>query len=171
MIKEAQWLVLDEFGADALNVTSFIDIDVANEGQALSYPVEEGGFMNYNKTQTPLNIRVTVAMQGSDDDFKVLVDKLDGFQERAEKIFVLTPSSYYGPLTLASYTYKRSRESGAGQLVAELSLVEIREVKTQVTTTVITKPKNATSSGTVDTGQTQTEAEGESGSILSVIFD
>ena len=162
-----QWTIVDEEGTTAVTFTSFIDIDVRNEGQVLSYPIEEGGFANYNKVQSPLDIHVTLATQGTDVEFEHILNKLNEYQAEAVKLFVSTPSAYYGPVTLESYSNKRTRESGAGQLTVELVFVEIREVQTQVTTRVITKPKNPTSSSKTNTGKTQTE---ENSSVLASIF-
>lgn len=153
----SEWTLLDERGATAITFTSFIDIDVRNEGQALSYPVEEGGFANYNKVQSPLNIRVTLAVQGDEEDFDYTIYKLDEYTEGAVKLSVSTPATLYEDMTLESYSHKRTRENNAGLLTVELNLVEVREVRTQVSTTVITKPKNPTSASAENTGKTQTE--------------
>jgi alpha-L-fucosidase len=158
-----EWTLLDEGGGTAVTFTSFVDIDLRNEGQALSYPIEEGSFANYNKVDTPLDIRVTLATQGSNADFEYILAKLDEYKREAVKLSVSTPSALYESMTLETYSYKRSREANAGMLTVELSLIEVREVQTQVTTTVISKPKNPTSSGKTNTGKTQTQ---ESGSVL-----
>lgn len=150
-----RWTILDENGSNFVEFTSFIAVDIRNEGQALSYPVEEGGFMNYNKVQTPLDIRVTLATQGEPYDFETILKTLEEFQRDAVKVSVVTPSEFYASMTLEAYTYKHTRESGAGQLTVELSLIEVREVQTRVTTTVITRPKNPTSTGNTNTGKTQ----------------
>lgn len=159
-----EWTLLDADGATAVAFTSFIDIDLRNEGQALSYPVEEGSFADYNKVDTPLDIRVTLAAQGTDADFEYILARLDEYKRAAVTLSVSTPSALYENMTLESYSYKRSRDANAGMLTVELSLIEVREVETQVTTTVITKPKNPTSSGKVNTGKTQTTEK--SGSVL-----
>lgn len=150
-----QWTIIDESGSTAITFTSFIDIDVKNEGQALSYPVEEGGFANYNKVQSPLDIRVTLSTQGTDADFEYILDTLNNYQANPIKLFISTPSAYYGPVTLEAYMNKRTRESGAGQLTVELGFIEVREIETQVSTTVITRPRNATSADKSNTGKTQ----------------
>lgn len=152
-----EWTLLDEAGATALTFTSFIDIDFKNDGQALAYPVELGSFAQYNKVRTPLSIRVTLGLQGTDVDFEYFLLKLNEYQSGAVKLAVSTPSALYESLTLESYSYKRSRENGAGMLTVELSLVEVREVETQVTTTVISRPKNPTSADKTDTGKTQAD--------------
>lgn len=151
-----EWTLLDEGGGTAVTFTSFIDIDLRNEGQALSYPIEEGSFANYNKVDTPLDIRVTLATQGNNSDFEYILAKLDEYKREAVKLSVSTPSRLYESMTLETYSYKRSRDAGAGMLTVELALIEVREVETQVTTTVITRPKNPTSSGKTNTGKTQT---------------
>jgi hypothetical protein len=158
-----EWTLLDEGGGTAVAFTSFVDIDYRNEGQALSYPIEEGSFANYNKVDTPLDIRVTLSTQGTDSDFEYILAKLDEYKREAVKLSVSTPSALYESMTLETYSYKRGRDAGAGMLTVELSLIEVREVETQVTTTVITKPKNPTSSGKTNTGKTQTQ---EGGSVL-----
>jgi len=152
---QERWAIINEEGESALTFTSFIDLDVRNEGQALSHPIEEGGFANYNKVRSPLDIRVTVAAQGDEAEFRQILDALDEYQSGAIKLFVSTPSAYYGPVTLQSYMSRRTRESGAGQLTVELIFVEVREVKTRVTT--ITKPRNPSSADRVDTGKTQAQ--------------
>lgn len=171
MIREQVWTLIDEGGGNVVEFTSFIDIDTRNEGQALSYPVEEGGFANYNKVQTPLDLRVTLATQGAEADFESILNRLDEYQAEARKLFVSTPAAFYGPMTLESYSNRRTTQSGAGLLTVELALVEVREVQTQTTTTVITKPKNPTSASTTNTGKTQPDAEGDKPkSVLNTVF-
>lgn len=155
-----EWTILDEAGATALTFTSFVDIDFRSQGQALSYPIEEGGFANYNKVTSPLDISVTLATQGSDSDFEYILNKLDEYRQKAVKLAVSTPSALYEGMTLESYSYKRTREAGAGMLAVELSLVEVREVETQATAPVITRPKNPTSADNANTGKTQPQSLG-----------
>jgi hypothetical protein len=153
------WTLLDEGGGMLVAFTSFLDIDLKSEGQALSYPIEEGGFANYNKVESPLDIRVTLSTQGTDSDFEYILSTLDEYRRDAVKLSVSTPTRLYESMTLEAYSYKRARDAGAGMLTVELSLVEVREVETQVTTSVGTSPKNPTSSSKVNTGRTQGKAE------------
>lgn len=166
-LTQAEWTLLDESGATAVTFTSFIDIDYRNEGQALSYPIEQGSFANYNKVDTPLDIRVTLGLQGAESDFEYILTKLDEYKKEAVKLSVVTPSALYESMTLVTYSYKRTQDSSAGMLVVELVLNEVREVKTQVTTTVITKPKNPTSAEKENTGKTQTERTSR---VFDIIF-
>lgn len=149
------WTLLDESGATAVTFTSFINIDYRNEGRALSYPVEQGSFASYNKTQNPLDIRVTLSAQGTNADFEYILLQLDDYQKQAVRLSISTPAALYENMTLESYSYRRGQDNNAGILTVELNLVEVREVETQVKTTVITSPKNATSSGKTNTGRKQ----------------
>lgn len=171
---EQEWTILDEQGQTALTLDSFLDLDARNEGKALSYPVEEGAFANYNKVQNPSDIRVTLARQGTDADFEYVLAKLEEYQQQAVKLAVVTPADVRESTTLESYSYKRTRDAGARMLIVELHFVEVKEVKMQTTTTTITKPKNATSSSKVNTGKTQTQTENadasQNQSLLSSIL-
>jgi hypothetical protein len=152
-----QWAILEEGGGSALSFTSFLDLDYKNEGKALEYPVEEGSFASYNKTQNSMEIKATVALQGTDADYNDLLTKLEDFQEKAVKLSIATPSDFYEGFTLEGLGYKRTAENNAHLLTVELTFKEVREVKTQVTTQAITKPRNPSSASKVDTGKTQTK--------------
>lgn len=156
-----EWTLIDEDGQTAVSMTSFIDIDLRNEGQALSYPVEKGSFTDFNKVQGPLEIRATLGKQGDPSEIEDLLNRLNEFQREAVKLAVATPDTLYGSMTLESYSYKRTSESNATMLTVELTLKEVREVETQVKTTAsessISKPKNPTSEGKTNIGKTQAE--------------
>ena len=164
-----RWLILDSGGNQPISFTSFFDIEYRNEGKALTYPVEKGAFANYNKVQNPGSIKVTLGVQGNESDFDSVLQTLDTFQQEAEVLSISTPATYYLNYTLESYSYRRTLEAGAGMLVVELTLVEVREVETQTTTTVITEPKNPTSSGKKNTGKTQTNEPEEKNESLAHI--
>ena len=152
-----QWTLLDEDGQTALSFTSFLNIDLKAEGKALSYPVEQGGFANYNKLESSLDLQVTLGFQGNEADFEQALERLEEYKKGAVKLAVVTPASLYQSMTLESYSYKRGQDAGAGMLAVELALKEVREVQTRVSTTVITKPKNPSSADKQNTGKTQSK--------------
>ncbi len=158
-----EWTLLDAQGGTAVAFTSFIELDVTNSGQVTSYPVEEGGFINYNKTQSPLEIRVTLGFQGSNSDFERVLAQLDEYRREAVTLAVSTPSALYESMTLQSFSYKRGLQNNAGMLVTELNLTEVRQVAPQSYYVAL----NPTSSAKVKTGKTQTK---KCCSILRMIF-
>jgi hypothetical protein len=114
---------------------------------------EVGGFATYNKVQMPVSIGVTLAVQGTDFEFETVLDKLGRFSREAKKLIVVTPSAIYDSLTLVNFSYSRKAEQGANLLTVALEFVEVRETQVQVTTSVITKPKNPTSASTTQEGK------------------
>ena len=153
--KNTTWTLLDVKGQTAVTFTSFIDIDLRAEGQALTYPVENGGFASYNKVESPLDIRLTLGLQGTEADFASALERIGKYKRDAVVLAVVTPAAMYRSMTLEAFSYKRAKGNGAGLLATELTLVEVRQVASRATTTAITQPKNPTSAGKVDTGKTQ----------------
>lgn len=167
-----EWTLLDEDGQTAVNFTSFVSIDFQSAGKVASYPVEKGSFADYNKTQEPLDIRVVLAVQGTPSDFDYTLSRLAEYKNGTVKLSVSTPDALYESMTLETYSYKRDNDSGSGMLTVELTLKEVREVETQVTTTVVTKPKNPTSASKANTGKTQGEdASAKEKSLFANIRD
>ncbi len=152
-----EWTILNESGQRPIRFTSFFDLAYSGGGKALSYPLEEGAFAKYNKVQNPGGLKVTLGMQGSEADFDEALRSLDFYRKETEKLCIATPAACYDGYTLESYSYQRAVNSGAGMLVVELTLVEVKEVETRTTATVITKPKNPTSSGRANRGRAQTK--------------
>jgi hypothetical protein len=152
---EKSWTVLTEDGREAVEFQSFIDMDFANEALAPNYPVEAGSFANYNKVQSPADIRVSLALQGTDFEIEAALARLDTFSKEASKLIVVTSAAVYDSLTLTGVSYSRRAESGVTLLIVLLSFYEVRESRSQVTTTVITQPKNPTSATRVNEGRKQ----------------
>jgi len=156
-IVELDWVLLDEKGQTALAFTSFLDIDYQNQGTVLSYPVEEGGFEVYNKVSKLLAINATIGQQGTDSDFALTLSKLEDYKVNTTKLSIVTPSAHYKNMTLETFSYTRTSTSptGLGLLAVKATFKEVREVKTQVMTGIITEPQNPTSAGKTNTGQKQ----------------
>jgi hypothetical protein len=152
------WELYDEDGGEALTFDSMLSLDDSNEGQALSEPIELGAFVSYNKVDSPRSLRVELAIQGDADRQNAALADLDELREKTVKVALSTPAAYYDSLTLESFNYRRRSDAGAELLVVELSLVEVREVETQVSTTVMPPKscKNPTSAGNQNTGKAGT---------------
>jgi len=157
-----EWTLLDEKGQTALTFTSFIDIDYQNQGTALSYPIENGGLMAYNKVSKPLSITVTIGQQGTDLDFEHTLSKLKDYKINTTKLSIHTPSDQYNNMTLESFSYTRTSTSatGMGLLAVKAIFKEVRVVTASNTTIIFNKntlasAQNATSASKTKTGQTQ----------------
>lgn len=153
----SQWALINDEGTVAVLFDALLSLDVKNESKLLTSPVEEGGFASYNKVASPLDIIVEVAASASEDGHAALLASLDNLASGTELVSLVTPDKEYRFLNIESYSVKRTATEGATLLVAELHLLEVRQVKVQVSKAAIRSPKRATSASKVDTGQVQAQ--------------
>jgi hypothetical protein len=128
------WGLFPEDGGPSLTFTSVLDIDVKSQGKVLTETVEKNGFAVYNKIEEPLEVRCTLGTKGMASDMASTLESLETLKRDCVKVTLSTPSATYDSLTLESYNYTRSAESGGYVLFVECSLREVREVETNVTT-------------------------------------
>lgn len=159
------WALLTEDGADVLAFDAMLSVDISAENQVAYEPVENGSFASYNKAASPTQLRVTLARSGTSYDQQAMLDTLERLCGGTDLVTLVTPAQEYAGYNLESYTYSRKSDNGAQLLVVELSLVEIRQVETQATTTVTAlKPaqvKNASDASIANTGKVQAKEPNE----------
>ena len=125
-----RWLLADENGLPVVAFTSFLSADIRNESKVVSAPVEEG---SYNKVATPLEVNVTLGIQGDDSTLQDALDTLTTLQAGTQLVSLVTPNAEYPDLNLEGFNYSRKRENGLGVLFVELSLLEVKQVRAQYT--------------------------------------
>lgn len=168
--KAPTWTLQDEGGETAVEFDVFLDMDFAGQNAVAHEPIEQGGFASYNKQDSPKEIAVTLACTKMYMSQQPVLENLDKLASGIQKLSLATPSSEYKNLNLEGYTYRRTEDAGAGMLVVELKLVEIREVETKKKTTASEKPKsegkqgkpiekakNPSNDSKAKTGRTQTK--------------
>lgn len=155
----SEWGLYKEDGSGAVTFTSFLSVEISYPGSVVSEPVEEGSFASYNKKADALEISVTLGAHGSEDAIETAVNELNVLRTSLDKLTLTTPAASYDSLTLESFNYSRTAESSAYFLTAELKLIEVREVETEVSTTALPEPecKNPGSAGKKSTGKAGTE--------------
>lgn len=161
MVNDDSWTLATDDGSRALAFDSMLDISVANGAEIVTAPIEEGGFAAYNKAAGPRDIRVTLASQASLPEQQAVLECLDDLVEKTTLVTLITPSQAYFSLNLQSYDYRRTGRDGATLLVVQLSLREVRQVKTQVYSArrlSAAQCRNPASAGKVDRGQVQTNS-------------
>jgi len=169
--KKPTWSLQSEGGVVVVNFDVFIGMEFRGVNSVATEPIEEGGFAAYNKQETPKELAVTLAATKPYDEQQHTLNMLEGLAHKLEKISLITPSAEYKNLNLEGYTYARKDDNGAGMLVVDLKLVEIREVEVKKTVTASQKPpksagkqnkpitkeqaKNPSNASTAKTGKTQ----------------
>ena len=164
------WTLQSEGGGTAVEFDVFLDMDFAGANAVAHEPIEQGGFASYNKQDTPKEISVTLACTKLYVAQQPVLEAIDKLAAGTQKLSLITPAAEYKNLNIESYSYARRDDAGAGMLVVELKLVEIREVETKKKTTAsqnpksegkqgkpIEKSKNPSNDSKAKTGRTQTK--------------
>ena len=129
-----EWGVFPEDGEEGLPFTSVISVDVKSQGKALTEPVEKTGFAAYNKIEEPMEISCTLATMGAMAEMAATLEALEKLKRECVKVTVSTPVGAYDSLTLETFSHNHSADSGCGLLIVDLTLREVREVESDVTT-------------------------------------
>lgn len=174
------WTLQDEGGGTAVNFDVFLSMDFAGQNSVAHEPIEQGGFASYNKQESPKEITVELACTKMYFSQQPVLETLDKLAHGVQKLSLVTPSSEYKNLNLEGYSYRRTEDAGAGMLVVELKLVEIREVEIKKKTTAsespksqnskpIEKSKNPSNTSKAKTGRTQ--AKKPASQSTSALYD
>lgn len=168
---------------------SMLELSVNEDSSLPSEPIEQSSFATYNRIIEPLDIKVRLGIQGYPSVLQSVVDRLSEMRKGTEKVSLITPAASYESLMLQGFDYRKDNHSGHNVLIVDLTLKEVREVPTFVTTSSVTEPEppavpaEASADGScvssVDTGEAQaytpSSAESETaesgGSRRSVLRD
>lgn len=133
--QKEQWAILDHehTSQTKIDVTSFLQLEVVDDGTVVSVPVEEGSFAAYNKTDHPAEIKLQVAKQGKEGDLQKFVKSLEELRKSVDLVDIITPTTLHESLTLEKFDFQLTREDGRGVLYAELTFLEVRQVEAQYT--------------------------------------
>jgi hypothetical protein len=112
------------------NLFSVVDFEYKQDWSVSDYPVEQGGFQSYDKVQLPGDIRMRVAAGGSSSNRQALLDIVAGLANSIELFNVYTPEETYVNYNVTHYDYARKANSGAGLIIVDIWLTEIRVTAT-----------------------------------------
>lgn len=134
-----QWTLLDDAGEKAFDFDSFSNLNLKSESKVIQAPVESGGFVMYNKTNTPLEVKCTLIKKGFPEDLQVYVDALLEYADNTNLLSIVTPDREYQNMNLTSVSFSRSAEGGVNLIMAECSFIEIRQVTPEYTSARVGK--------------------------------
>lgn len=153
------WGIFDQNGNQVFDVDSALSLRFSNETKVSSFPVEKGSFASYNKVSIPYKARVRLAVGGDRTRLAALLSALETILDDTANLYhVVTPEMTYLNATVDRFDYAREHGKGQDMIVADVELLEVREVTSQLTSVTITakkaakKPENKTKE---DTGKQQ----------------
>lgn len=152
------WTILDESGASAVSFNVFVNMDVKTENKIMQSPVEQGGFVAYNKLQTPLEIGLQVAIKGDNSELEDAIKNLLTLSSSTQLVSLITPEQEYKSLNLTKLAYRRTAEDGVDVIFVDCGLTEVRQVTSEYTNARVATRKSR--------GKQQTKET----SILASIF-
>ena len=134
-----RWTILDTAGEKALDFDAFNKLSLKSESKVIQAPVEGGGFVMYNKTNTPLELQCTLIKKGFPTDLQTYVDALLAYADNTDLLSIVTPDREYMNMNLTKVSFERSAEGGVDLIAAECSFIEVRQVTAEYTSARVGK--------------------------------
>lgn len=136
--KESGWAICNADDlSDAVEFTAFMNMDYSGECKIISSPVEEGGFVSYNRTSTPAAIGLQVAIKGTPDDLMDALVNLEVMMEQTDLLTLITPDNVYQDYNMVKLQYSRKPEDGLDVAYIDIGLEEVRQVESKYTNTKV----------------------------------
>jgi hypothetical protein len=148
----SQWGIYAVGGGLAIQPDNIVAVGFRGEYRIADYPIEQGGFETYDKVALPFEASVRMTKGGTLADRDAFIADLQAMREDREIYHVSTPEASYLNVNIADVQIDRSQESGAGLIIADIHLREIR----QNAKAEFSKSKDPASAAPFNNGPTQT---------------
>lgn len=117
---------------------SVLDFGYRNDYDVADYPVQDGGFVNYNKVSLPYEASVRFSKGGTKEERRQFLAQLEDILVTTDLFYILTPERTYVDVNPIRLEVVRRGASGAYFLTeVDLFFREIRSVKAQYTNTAV----------------------------------
>lgn len=145
-------------------------VSYSKQMKTSTFPVERGGFAQYNKVEMPAEPIVVMALDANQADRTSYLNAIDAATKSTSLYNVVTPEVTYTNYTIEDYRYERRAARGASLILVELHLIEVRQVSAAYSST-INDPQNpgATPQSNTGTVQPQTPSISTAKSIANTI--
>lgn len=147
-----QWGIYTTEGALAIECDSVVSVSYRGEQVLPDFPIEQGAFETYDKVARPFTAPIRITKGGSKADRSTFVITLQATLAARTIYNVVTPEAIYKNVTFAGLSIDRSQESGAGMIIADIQLQEVR----QTVNVAFTKTKDPSSAAPYNQGAVQT---------------
>ncbi len=145
-----QWGIFDENGASVVDFDSFVSFDGKKDYRISNFPIEGGDFRAYNKVEQPGEYRVSLSCGGSVSDRSNFLSDVAILCDSITVYDVVTPEVTYSGVNATGFDYRRTATAGAGLIVVDITLEEVRQSATsQLTNTKEPQGQDDTQDGSV----------------------
>jgi hypothetical protein len=122
---EQRWGIYQD-GELVLAPDNIVDFGFRHSWRLPTYPQEQGAFQNYNKVQTPFDVKIRMTRGGSVQDRQDFLDSSEAIAGSLDLYDVVTPEAVYIGANVTNYDYRRTAQAGAGLITVDFTLLEIR---------------------------------------------
>jgi hypothetical protein len=152
--------LLSQLTGSSAPIVATDSLEFVKEMKVSGFPVEQGGFANYNKVEMPATPTVTLVCEGSEDDRTAFLNLINAAVLSTDLYSVVTPEVTYVNQSLTRYSYRRRADSGATLLIVEINCEEIRQVTASfsVSSTPINNPADPSAEPQTNSGLVQPTA-------------
>jgi hypothetical protein len=133
----------------ALTADSVVSFGYKKEYKISDYPLELGTFVNYNKVDLPFAATVRMTMGGSQLKRAEFLNTLVELGTSTDLFDIVTPEYVYTRSNIVGYDYMRTATNGAGLIIADIRLMEIRTTAQST----FSNTQSSTDQSSVDGGQ------------------
>ena len=154
-----QWTIIAADGSAAIDFHSFVNLDVTRETPVTQAPIEQGGFVDYNKVITPTTVGLMLSIKGEPARLQQVLDQINGLAASCTLLNILTPYAEFKNYAMEKYQYSQDNQSGIDVLYFNFSFTEVREVSV------------AYSNARVSRQQPRGQQQAQEASILSSVIN
>jgi hypothetical protein len=137
VVQSVQYALVDSNFAAVLDYDSFVNFKITEASTVATFPIEQGGFVSYNKSGHPYKATVRLALTGTAARRQAFMTALRALRAGTSLFSIVTPDATYSNANLVSYDcVKEANHNAWGRVVVDLHCEEIRIVNLQYTSTV-----------------------------------
>lgn len=151
-VASSEWGIYTTDGLLAIECDSIVSVSYRGEQVLPDFPLEQGSFETYDKVERPFVTPIRVTRGGAKGDRAIFLQSVKEKLSARTIYNVVTPEAIYKNVTFVGLSIDRSQESGAGLIVADIQLQEVR----QTVNVAFTKTKDPASAAPYNQGAVQT---------------
>lgn len=137
---------------------NILEFGYREESSIADFPIQDGGFVNYDKVDNPFEVVLRLSKGGSERERKAFLDSIYAIAGDLELYDIITPEKTYLSVNVLRFEVLRRGPRGAAMLSeVDLYFREIRIVTATYATTqvVIDDPQNPSATSPSNTGTVQ----------------
>jgi hypothetical protein len=125
-----------------------------------SYPIEQGGFANFNKVALPFSPRLTYRVNGGQPKINAFLATLEQLVADTNLYTVVNPWYAWENANVVHYDFKQTDRNGGFTLIADVWLAEVRQAQASQFST-----KTGTQASQTATQSPEGQAQQQNGTV------